>query len=84
MLDLSIVIVNYNGRGLLRQCLKSIYQNLNGTAKTFKVVLVDSNSHDDSVAMVREQFPAVRLIPLEINGGYSRGVNIGLRSVEAG
>lgn len=83
MLDLSIVIVNYNGRGLLRQCLKSIYQNLQNTTLQFIVVVVDNNSHDDSVAMVREQFAETRLIPLEKNGGYAKGVNIGVRSIEA-
>jgi GT2 family glycosyltransferase len=83
MLNVSIVIVNYNGRGLLRQCLKSIYQNLHHTDRQYKVVVVDNNSSDDSVAMVREQFPAVRLIPLKQNSGYARGVNIGLRSIEA-
>jgi hypothetical protein len=83
MLDLSIVIVNYNGRGLLRQCLKSIFGNLQGSSLLYKIITVDNNSSDGSADMIREQFPAVRLIPLEHNGGYAKAVNIGLKSLEA-
>lgn len=83
MLDLSIVIVNYNARGLLRQCLRSLLENVQGSSLTWKIVLVDNNSSDDSIAMVREQFADVRLIPLEENGGYAKGVNVGIRSLEA-
>ncbi|MFA6098454.1 MAG: glycosyltransferase family 2 protein [Patescibacteria group bacterium] len=82
MLDISIVIVNYNGRGLLRQCLKSLFENLSEATLKYKITVVDSHSNDDSVEMVREQFPEVRLIPLEKNIGYSRSVNIGIRSIE--
>lgn len=82
MLDLSIVIVNYNARGLLRQCLKSLFKNLDGTHISYKVIVVDNNSHDDSIAMVREQYPQVRLIPLEENRGYAKGVNVGIKSIE--
>lgn len=83
MLDVSIVIVNYNARGLLRQCLRSIFENLTLPDEKATVVVIDNNSSDDSVAMVREQFPRARLIPLEHNGGYAKAVNHGIRSVES-
>lgn len=83
MLNLSIVIVNYKARGLLRLCLKSIFNNLKEGAIDYKVVVVDNNSHDGSVEMVREEFPAVRLIPRETNSGYAKGVNTGIKSIEA-
>ena len=82
MLDLSIVIVNYNSRGLLRQCLKSIYNNLNSSALKYKIVVVDNNSHDGSPDLVKEAFPDVRLIPLKKNLGYAKGVNTGIKSIE--
>ncbi len=82
MLDLSIVIVNYNARGLLRQCLKSIQGNLRNSRLLHKIVVIDNNSKDSSVDMVREAFPTVRLIPLENNLGYARAVNIGIKSIE--
>lgn len=83
MLDISIVMVNYNARGLLRQCLRSLFNNLQGTSLQYKMVVVDNNSHDGSIDMVREEFPSVRLIPLEENGGYAKGVNVGIKSIEA-
>ena len=82
MLDLSIVIVNYNARGLLRQCLKSIQSNLQESQLSHKIIVVDNNSKDSSIEMVREVFPGVRLIPLEKNLGYARAVNIGIKSIE--
>jgi len=83
MIDISIVIVNFNSRGLLRQCLKSLNHNLSNSNLNYKIVVVDNNSHDGSVEMVREEFPSVRLIPREINSGYAKGVNIGIKSIEA-
>lgn len=82
MLDLSIVIVNYNNRGLLRQCLRSIFNNLKQSHLQYKVVVIDNNSKDSSVDMVREAFPQVRLIPLEKNLGYAKGINVGVKSIE--
>ncbi|MBU0598337.1 glycosyltransferase family 2 protein [Patescibacteria group bacterium] len=82
MLDLSIVIVNYNSRGLLRQCLKSLLKNLAQSDLQYKVVVVDNSSRDGSVEMVRESFANVRLIPLQENKGYAKGVNIGIKSIE--
>ena len=83
MLDLSIVIVNYNNRGLLRQCLRSLLDNLNDTKYNYKIVMIDNNSSDGSVEMVREEFSSVRLIPLENNLGYAKGANLGIKSLVA-
>ncbi len=83
MLDLSIVIVNYNARGLLRQCLKSLFANLQHSSQLhYKIVVVDNFSKDGSVDLVRGEFPSVRLIPLEKNLGYAKAVNIGIKSIE--
>jgi len=84
MLDLSIVIVNYNSRGLLRQCIKSLLQNLEDSKISYKIIVIDNNSHDGSIEMVREEFPMVRLIPRDFNSGYAKGVNVGIKSIEAG
>jgi N-acetylglucosaminyl-diphospho-decaprenol L-rhamnosyltransferase len=84
MLDLGIVIVNYNVRDFLRDCLASIYDSQGGF--TFQVCVVDNGSHDGSPGMVEAEFPQVRLIRAE-NRGYAAGNNLGLRSfgfVDAG
>jgi len=76
MLDLGIVIVNYNVRDLLRECLASVYDS-RGTF-SFEVCVVDNGSSDGSADMVAEEFPQVRLIRTE-NRGYAVGNNLGLR-----
>jgi GT2 family glycosyltransferase len=74
MTDLSICIVNWNTSTLLRQCLDSIYRYTEGIR--FEIIVVDNASRDDSVAMVRSQFPEVELIALDENAGFTRGNNV--------
>ncbi len=75
-LDLLIVIVNYNTRDLLRDCLASIYESRGDFG--YQVCVVDNGSHDDSAAMVRQEFPQARLIASSTNSGYAYANNLGL------
>jgi len=77
MLDLSIVIVNYNTCKLLQNCLTSIY-NSRGDI-TFEVIVVDNASPDDSAAMVETEFPQAHLIASPVNGGFAYANNLGLK-----
>lgn len=77
MTDLGIVIVNWNTSGLLRKCLQTVFASEGDF--TYRVVVVDNASTDDSASMVRDAFPQAELIVSEINGGFSYGNNIGLR-----
>jgi len=81
MLDLSIIVVNWNTRDLLRDCLKSVYESEGEFI--FETVVVDNCSGDGSCAMVREEFPQVHVIESEINGGYAYANNLGLQRVHA-
>jgi len=78
-LDLAIVIVNYNTRDLLRECLASVY----GSQGEFscEVWVVDNASTDDSAEMVAAEFPQAHLIRSEVNGGYSYANNLALREI---
>ncbi len=76
MLDLGIVIVNYNVRDLLRDCLASVYDSRGEFS--FEVCVVDNGSHDGSADMVADEFPQVRLVRAE-NRGYAAGNNLGLQ-----
>ena len=75
-IDLSIVIVSWNVRDLLRNCLRSIDAG-RGDLR-LEVIVVDAASHDGSPAMVGEHFPWVKLIARSDNVGFPRGNNIGL------
>lgn len=81
LLDLSIVIVNWNTGDLLRDCLTSVYASEGDFA--FEVVVVDNCSQDSSCSVVRDEFPWVHLIESEINGGYACANNLGLRRLLA-
>jgi hypothetical protein len=74
--EVSIVIVSYNGRELLRRCLASIYQHTSGM--TFEVIVVDNASQDGTPELVRSEFPRATLVCRSDNGGFARGVNEGI------
>ncbi len=79
-MDLGIVIVNYNTRDRLRDCLQSLEAN---RGVSFITYVVDNGSTDESVAMVRAEFPRVRLIASAVNGGYAYANNLALRALLA-
>lgn len=75
-MDVSIIIVNWNTCAILRDCLESVYQQTENL--DFETIVIDNASSDDSVSMVREQFPQVRLIANQENRGFAAANNQGL------
>lgn len=76
-MDLSIVIVNWNTRDLLAQCLRSVYDTAGDLA--LEVFVVDNASSDGSADMVRREFPQVKLIENAENVGFARANNQAIR-----
>ncbi len=76
-MQLSIVIVNYNVRYFLEQCLNSVFRS--GDTLDMEVFVVDNQSVDGSVDMVREKFPRVKLIANDKNLGFSKANNQAIR-----
>jgi N-acetylglucosaminyl-diphospho-decaprenol L-rhamnosyltransferase len=74
--DLSIIIVSWNVRALLRDCLRSIVAHRGALA--VQIIVVDSGSADGTAEMVAEEFPAVHLIARPDNVGFPKGNNLGL------
>lgn len=81
LMDLSIVIVNYNTRDLLGECLRSLFASEGDF--TYQVTVVDNLSQDESAAMVRQEFPQVHLLENRENVGYAQANNRGLKSQKA-
>ncbi|GMQ81978.1 MAG: glycosyltransferase [Rhodothermia bacterium] len=77
LIDLSVVIVNYNVRDFLEQALKSVIE-ASDTLST-EIIVVDNNSADGSVEMVRSKFPEVTLITNQENTGFSQANNMAIR-----
>lgn len=73
MLDLSICIVNWNVRDLLKACLGSIYANTKDIS--FEVIVVDNNSSDESIKMIKTDFPQVKTIENSSNAGFTKANN---------
>ncbi|MFT4728752.1 MAG: N-acetylglucosaminyl-diphospho-decaprenol L-rhamnosyltransferase [Granulosicoccus sp.] len=79
-IDLSVVIVSYNGGALLRSCLQSIYSQR--TAVSFELIVVDNASAEDLSIMVSKEFPQVKYIQNDANVGFSRANNIAIREAK--
>jgi hypothetical protein len=79
-MDLSIVIVSWNVRDLLAACLQSIINHSDDL--DLEVIVVDSASSDGSAALVRDQFPWVKLIAATENIGFTRGNNRALSVIQ--
>lgn len=78
MVDISIIIVNWNTQEYLRTCLESIQTTVRGLH--VQIIVVDNASSDDSVKMVKQNFPRVLLLPQQDNLGFAAGNNEGIRS----
>lgn len=74
-MELSIVIVNYNTAPLLFNCLCSIYENF--PKPEWEIIVVDNNSLDHSVEMLREKFKQVQIINNKVNAGFAAANNQG-------
>lgn len=78
MVDLSIIIISFNTRDFLKKCLVSVFENIPKKIN-YEVIVVDNNSVDDSVKMVKAEFPKVNLIKSNQNLGFSKANNLGLK-----
>ncbi len=75
-IDLSIVIVTYKSKEHISGCIQSIYGAAQGLS--FEIIIVDNNSGDGLVDLIRDEFPDIILVENKENEGFSRGVNKGV------
>ena len=78
---MSVVILNWNGCDMLRTFLPSVIHYSEGEG--IEVCVADNGSTDDSVDMLRREFPSVRTILLKQNHGFADGYNLALQQVDA-
>ena len=77
--QITVIIPHYNGEGILRDCLASLYLSSDVPLHT---ILVDNGSTDNSVKMVQGEFPQVEILQQEKNLGFAGGCNVGVRSAK--
>ncbi len=75
----SVIIVNYNGKQYLKNCLSSLSAQ---SYPAIEIIFVDNGSGDGSVEYVKKEFPSVRIIESRKNLGFAKGNNLGIK--EAG
>lgn len=80
ILDVSIIIVNYNTKKLLQSCLSSIFEQTKGIL--FEVIVSDNGSIDGSIEMIRTNFPKVTIIENNANLGFGAANNLGLKAAK--
>jgi GT2 family glycosyltransferase len=79
-MQLSVIILNYNVRYFLEQCVLSVQkalENIDG-----EIIVIDNNSFDDSCAMMQQRFPNIKLIQNKENTGFPKGNNIAVREAK--
>ena len=77
IVDLSIIIINWNSEEYLKECLTSIYENTRGLS--FEIVVVDNASPAKTIDSVKECFPAIIVVRSPDNLGFGRANNLGFR-----
>ena len=75
-MQLSVIILNYNVRYFLEQCVFSVQKALEGIDG--EIIVIDNASSDDSCEMMKTKFPHIKLIENEANLGFPKGNNIGV------
>jgi len=74
----SVVVVNFNGRHFLHECLTALEQQTLPRYR-YEVLVIDNGSTDGSIDFVRERFPGVRFVALDRNHGFTGANNVGFR-----
>lgn len=73
---ISVIVVNWNGAKFLKNCLDSI---LNQSYRDLEILVIDNTSEDESIQIIRENYPQIRLISNSENRGYCKGCNQGIQ-----
>lgn len=81
MSDLTVIIVTWNNESVIVDALSSLTADLSASSLDFVIWVVDSNSSDNTAALVREGFPDVRLVTCEENIGFARANNLAMREL---
>lgn len=77
-IDVSIVIVTFNSKNYLKNCLNSIF-NQDSSKYSFEVIIVDNSSSDGTIDLLNAHFPEVKIIENRINKGYGYANNLGVK-----
>ena len=78
-MDLSIIILNYKTKGLVKQCIRNV--KVSTANLDYEIIIVDNGSNDGVEEMIRENFPEIKFIQTGKNLGFAAGNNIGIKTI---
>lgn len=78
-MKVAVVILNWNGEALLKRFLPSVINHSEGA----DIYVVDNASTDGSVAFIKQRYPTIGIVQNNLNGGFAKGYNDGLKSIDA-
>lgn len=82
--DITLIITNWNGKDLLRECLPSILKAVDFDSKrSYQIIVVDDYSSDDSLKILEEEFPDVTRLKTPFNMGFQRANNYGIEQARS-
>lgn len=79
-IEISIIIINYNCETYIYKCIESIYKQTKDIS--FEIIVVDNDSTDNSLVIIREAFPEIRIIENRKNIGFGAANNVGARQAK--
>jgi GT2 family glycosyltransferase len=80
-MKVSVIILNWNGQALLEEFLPSVIANT--PSHIAEIIVADNGSTDNSIAMLKEKFPAIRIISFDKNYGFAEGYNKAIAQTDA-
>ena len=81
MVDISVIIVNFNIKDIVDACIESIYKS-NNTNLNIEIFFVDNHSIDGSPDFIRQKYPDVKVIENDSNLGFSKANNIAIKEAK--
>jgi len=82
--DITLIITNWNGKDLLRECLPSILKAVDFDSKrSYEIMVVDDCSSDDSLKILEKEFPYIKRLKTPFNMGFQRANNYGIEQVRS-
>lgn len=79
-MELSIIILNYKTRGLVKQCIRNVMASTAGL--DYEIIVVDNGSNDGCEQMLKENFPGIKFIQTGKNLGFAAGNNVGIKEAK--
>ncbi len=74
--DITLIITNWNGKDLLRECLPSVLKAVEfDSNRSYEIMVVDDSSTDDSLKVLENEFPEVRRVKTHVNMGFQKANN---------